>query len=62
MTENKGIVSSLDFTYYFPSGTLANGYTSSVQGIELANTISSLSPTSVLYSFSLLLVVRFLER
>jgi len=48
MTGNKGIVSSLDSTYYFPSVTLFNGSTSSVQGIGFANATSFLSLLFVL--------------
>jgi len=43
MTGNKGIVSSLDSTCSFPSVTLAYGFTSSIQGMIIANASSTLS-------------------
>ena len=46
MTGNKGIMFSLDSTCFL-SVSLAHGSTSFVQGIELVNTTSSLSLSSV---------------
>ena len=58
MTENKSIMSSLDSMCSFLSVTLAGGFTSSIQDIGVANVITTLSLSSVLYvlsfSFSLL--------
>ena len=60
MNENKGIMSSFNSTCSFPSITLADGSTSSFQGIEIANATLSLSLSFVLYvpkfSFNLLSV------
>ena len=49
MTENKCIVSSLDSVCSFSYVILADGSTSTVQGIEIANAISSLSLSFILY-------------
>ena len=66
MIGNKSFVSSLDSTCSFPSVTLVNGSTSSVQDIRLANAIFSLSLSSVLYIPNFFLIyyqlVRLLER
>ena len=63
MSVNKSIMSSLDSICFFLSIILADGSTSSFQGIEIANATPSLSLLSVLcvlnFLFRLLSISQF---
>jgi len=49
MTENQSILSSLDFSFFHPLVTLADGSITFIQSIDPTNATSSLSLSYVLY-------------